>query len=91
MPERLQKLKATIQDLETELESLTAIDADTREMLEEAVAEIHTALRKEDPQHLEPHSLAERLKTAAEQFESSHPTLFGVVSRTIDILGQMGI
>lgn len=91
MPERIQKLKATIQDLESELESLASVDSVTRQMLEEAVAEIQSALQKQDPQQLETHSLTERLKTTAEQFESSHPTLFGVVSRMIDVLGQMGI
>ena len=54
-------------------------------MLEEAVAEIQTALHKQAPEQLETQSLAERLKTAAEEFESSHPTLFGVISRTIDV------
>ncbi len=36
-------------------------------------------------------SLIERLSSAAHQFESSHPTLTGILSRLIDGLGQMGI
>lgn len=38
-----------------------------------------------------PESLVERLRLAAHQFESSHPTLTGILSRLIDGLGQMGI
>jgi hypothetical protein len=91
MPERLEKLKATIRDLEAELNSLTSVDAETRGLLEEAVEEIQSAMHKQPPSHLEPHSVAEKLKEVAEQFESSHPNLFGIVSRVIDSLGRMGI
>jgi len=88
MPERIDRLRATVRELEKELASLSEIDDQTRDVLEEAVQEIRDALR---PQDLEPQSLASRLKLAAEDFESSHPTLFGIVSRMIDALGQMGI
>jgi len=87
----LNKLKDTLRDLETELNSLTTVDSEIRELLEEAAAEIQTAIHREDPSQLEPHSLSEKLTTAAEDFESSHPTLFGIVSRIVDVLGQMGI
>jgi hypothetical protein len=38
-----------------------------------------------------PESVIERLQLAAHQFENSHPTLTGILSRLIDGLGQMGI
>ena len=91
MPERLEKLKATIQDLESELDSLTTVDDETRSLLEEAIGDIQSVMRKQDLAQLEPHSVTEKLKTATEDFESSHPTLFGIVSRIIDALGQLGI
>ncbi|MFV1967002.1 MAG: DUF4404 family protein [Pirellulaceae bacterium] len=87
----LDKLKATLQDLETELNSLTSVDDEVRELLEEASAEIQSAIHGKDPSQLEPHSLSARLSAAAEHFESSHPTLFGIVGRIVDVLGQMGI
>ena len=90
MPERIEKLRATIEELESELASLSEIDDETREVLKEAVSEIQTAL-KQTPSEIEHQSLADHLKDAAEDFESSHPTLFGIVRRTIDALGQMGI
>jgi hypothetical protein len=90
MPERIEKLRTTIAELEAELASLSEIDDETREVLNVAVNDIQQALHK-GPGGIEHHSLTERLQDATKDFESSHPTLFGIVSRTIDALGQMGI
>lgn len=91
MPARLEKLRAALTELEQELSGLDALDAPTRAMLEEARHEIETALSKQDPAQIEHVSLVDRLETAAETFQVSHPTLAGVVQRMIDALGQMGI
>ncbi len=91
MPERLEKLRTTLHELEAELESLDSLDTESRALLEEAAAEIHAALREKDPQQLEPTSLTDRLRTAVQDFEADHPTLAGVVNRIADALGQMGI
>ncbi len=91
MPERIAKLKATIAELEAELEALESVDQETRAVLEEALRDINAALRKQAHDELGDHSLSGRLRHAAESLESSHPTLFGIVSRIIDGLGQMGI
>jgi hypothetical protein len=97
MAEHVSKLKETIRELEAELESLDSIDQETRAVLESALAEITETLRRRDsgspgPETLaEPQSLATKLQEAAEGFESSHPNLFGIVGRTVNALGQMGI
>jgi hypothetical protein len=92
MAERLDKLRETVRELEEELASLDTIDPETRTVLESALAEISDALGRRDPASLARHdSLATRLQEAAEGFESSHPNLFGIVGRTVDALGQMGI
>ncbi len=91
MPERIAKLQATIEELQAELASLQTVDRETRAVLEEAVSEIEAALHKEEHEGLGESSLIQQLRDSAEQFEASHPTLFGIVSRTIDALGQMGI
>jgi len=91
MSEHVAKLKSTIRDLEAELSSLTTVDAETRRLLEEAVDEIEAAIHREDTSHLQSHPVVEELRTVADQFESSHPTLSGIVSRMLDVLGQMGI
>lgn len=90
MPERIEKLRATVTELEKELASLSELDAPTRVLLEEAVSELQTTLAKQ-PTEIEPQSLTDQLTEAAKAFESSHPTLFGIVHRTIDALAQMGI
>jgi hypothetical protein len=40
---------------------------------------------------MEANSVMERLRQAAHEFEGSHPTITGIISRLIDGLGQMGI
>jgi hypothetical protein len=87
----LNRLHAIIRDLEAELASSANVDDDVRERLEQAVAEIQSAIQQEDPSQLEPDTLAARLTAAAERFESSHPTLFGIVGRIVNALGQLGI
>ena len=89
MPERIEKLRSTLKELEEELGNLSSFDEATRQMLEEAATEIKTALRKEG--QFESESVVERLRTAEEKFQASHPTLSGVVGRIIDALGQLGI
>jgi polyhydroxyalkanoate synthesis regulator phasin len=90
MPERINKLRATVTELEAELAGLSEVDDETRAVLEEAVREIQDALH-EQPETLEHQTLSDRLRDAAKDFEASHPTLYGVVTRTIDALAQMGI
>ncbi len=91
MPQRIAKLQATIEELQAELASLETVDDETRAVLESAVDEIQAALHKEEHAGLGESTLITKLRDSAEQFEASHPTLFGIVSRTIDALGQMGI
>ena len=62
MPERIEKLRATIGELESELASLSEIDDETREVLNDAVSEIQTAL-KQAPSNIEHQSLADRLQS----------------------------
>lgn len=90
MPERINKLRTTVNELEAELAGLSEVNEETRAVLEEAVKEIQDALHKQ-PEEIAHQTLSDRLRDATEGFEASHPTLFGIVSRTIDALGQMGI
>lgn len=90
MPERIEKLRATVTELEAELATLSELDDQTRVLLEEAVADLQATLKKK-PEDIEHHTLSERLQESAEAFQTSHPNLFGIVKRTIDALAQMGI
>ena len=92
MPERLETLRAALDDLQHELQGLGEVDVELRDRLEAVRREIEQTLDKgEHPQHWEPQSVIERLQDNEQQFEVSHPTLAGIVRRTIDILAQMGI
>ena len=91
MPERIEKLKGIVKELETELDSLESVDAQSRNLLEEALEDLRAALSKTDPASLESESLVERLQTAEQEFQVSHPTISGLVLRMINALGQLGI
>ena len=90
MPDRIEKLRATLHELEAELRELETLDDETRKLLAEAALEIANILtrgeRSEDTERVEG-SLRERL----EEFEASHPELALIVGRLIDGLGQLGI
>jgi hypothetical protein len=91
MTEQIEKLKSTVAELEDELRSIDSVDAETRAVLEQAVLDILAALNKAAPGERAPQSLVDRLQSAAQEFEESHPTVSGIVSRLVDGLGQMGI
>ena len=92
MDEHSQRLRATIEDLERELQSGGEVDAETRAMLLETVDEIQAALRNNtSAATVEPHTLGEQLNRTAASFDVSHPTLAGLLRRVVDALTQLGI
>ena len=86
-----EQLQATLKELEEELASLDTLDAETRQMLEDAAREIHEKLDKNGIRPQPSDSVANRLRDAIDSFESSHPTLTGILSRITDALAQLGI
>jgi chromosome segregation ATPase len=90
MPERTEKLRQTLVELENELHDLDTLDDEARKMLQEVSREINTLLERAEP-HPHASSVQNRLNESIESFEVAHPTLAGVVRRLIDGLGQMGI
>lgn len=91
MPERFERLRHVLDELERELAAPEPLDAESRGVLAEAAREIQVALHQRDSGTLAAESLTERLRDAEQRFEASHPTLSGIVLRMIDALGQMGI
>jgi hypothetical protein len=91
MSEHIDKLRATLEELQEELQGIETLDPQTREMLEGAKAEVENALHREETDSLESHSVVDRLQTAGEDFSESHPALARIVGNLIDVLGQMGI
>lgn len=90
MPNRLDKLRATLAELEEELRAVDSIEEGDRELLANAAQEIADTLRRgkrtDQTQRVES-SLQDRLV----EFEASHPQLAGIVTRLLDGLGQLGI
>jgi len=93
MSEKVERLRATLAELEAELHELeqTELDESDQAALRHAVDEIQTALVEARHESLEHHSLAERLNTAARNFDESHPNLSRIIGGLADILSQMGI
>lgn len=91
MRDNIAKLKNAVDELEQELNQLSSVDGEDRDVLERALKEINSVLHAYQNEQLEPASMMERLNEAALEFEESHPTISGVISRLIDGLGQMGI
>ncbi len=91
MSEQIENLRNVLRELQEELESIESLDDERFELLNAAVHDIDAALHEPDDEPFEEQTLIERLQEAADQFESAHPTLTGIVSRAIDALGQMGI
>ncbi len=90
MADRLEKLRATLNELDMELRAVDSLDDATREELAQAAAEIAASLRRgkrsEQTQQAED-SLQNRLA----DFEASYPQLAGIVTRLLDGLAQLGI
>jgi hypothetical protein len=91
MSEKIQKLRILVDELEQELHGVESLDNESRSMLKEATDEIQAALQKEDVEALEHQTMSARLNDVVSEFETSHPTLYAVVNRMVDVLGQMGI
>jgi len=94
MPERLDKLRETLAELEAELDSLESLDEPTRAVLFAAKQDIEQTLAEhQDPADWDwdPQTVVDNLSEATQEFEVSHPTLTGIVQRVINALTQLGI
>lgn len=94
------RLAATLAELHEELAGAAAADAEVRQLLSTALAEIQAKLASSE----EPaapagatttdggaDSVGERLRGAAIHFEESHPTLSGMINSLMETLAQLGI
>lgn len=91
MTEQIERLRATIRELEDELRDIDALDLETRLLLEEALRDIDAKIQGPLSEPRDEDLLSDRVSGAAEHFETTHPTLFGVLTRLADGLARMGI
>jgi hypothetical protein len=90
MADRLDKLRATLSELEAELQGLDSLDDATREQLADAAAEIAASLRRGKPSEKTRHA-KDSLQDRLVDFEAQHPQLAIIVGRLLDGLAQLGI
>lgn len=94
MNDLVERLRATLAELHSELEHLPVTDQEARALLSQAADEIQAKLdaaqSSTSPQSLT-EQLTEQLTTGARRFEATHPTLSRVLEDLIDMLTQMGI
>lgn len=90
MADRLDKLRATLSELEHELREMDSLDDTTREQLASAAAEIAASLRR-GKRSEETLRAEDSLQGRLTDFEASHPQLAIIVGRLLDGLAQLGI
>jgi uncharacterized protein involved in exopolysaccharide biosynthesis len=90
MADRLEKLRATLAELEAELQGLDSLDDTTREQLADAAAEIAASLRR-GKRSAAARRAEDTLQGRLVDFEANHPQLAIIVSRLLDGLAQLGI
>lgn len=81
-------LREDLEKLRRELQEGPELDAETREILAGLAQEIEEAIERSGGRE---DTLGERLRTATERFEESHPSLTAVVGRLADMLSGVGI
>jgi uncharacterized protein involved in exopolysaccharide biosynthesis len=91
MPERLERLKKTLHELESELQELETLEQPERALLEDVSREISQVLQKHPAEATSYASLQDRIQAAESSFAVAHPTISGILNRLIDGLSQMGI
>lgn len=88
----IEKLKATVAELEAELSQVDSLDDETRALLQSAADDISRALAdKPDAAVAATATQESPLLDAAASFEASHPNLAGIVRRLVDAMAQIGI
>jgi len=87
-----QQLDRTLEHLHSELMQIQLVDANDRKRLQQLMADVKELLEDEEeaPAHRY-QRLSDQLSESIKQFEVSHPTVTGVMDRTIKMLARMGI
>ena len=97
MPHRIEKLRETLQELESELASVEELDNESRKLLQTAATEIQDALQKDEAQEAvtsagnASQTWTDKLYDVASDFEESHPSLSRLVGNVASALAQLGI
>lgn len=91
MTDSTNQLRDTLVQLHEQLRDTRDVNDETRVLLLEVIDDIRALIGGSPPDAAGHGTLIARLRAAEHSFEATHPTLSGVISGLIDILGQMGI
>jgi hypothetical protein len=83
------ELERHLAELHAELARTRSLDPDSRELLEDVRRDIEAVLERSDERRRS--GLRERLESAIQHFEESHPVLTATMGRVIDQLANLGI
>lgn len=88
-----EQLRDKLTALHRELADTERVDAGTRELLEELVADIQHALERAGEGDAAEHhaSLSERAQSLAGELEGSHPAVATAIGRVVAALSNLGI
>jgi predicted component of type VI protein secretion system len=86
-----QRLRDDLERLQEELERSPGVDPQARALVSEIARDVEALLDSTGGSERETESLVERLRSAAGDFEESHPALTAVVGRIADALAALGI
>ena len=86
-----QRLREDLARLKAELESSPDVDPEARELVAEISRDVEALLARSEGSSDEQESLVDRLRSAADSFEESHPSLTAAVGRIADALSALGI
>lgn len=85
-----QRLRADLDRLQQELGQSPGVDPEARELVAEIARDVEALLESAGSDE-EKDSLVDRLRSAASDFEESHPSLTAAVGRIADALSALGI
>lgn len=87
-----ENLKQTLRSLHEELARSPSVDPELRALLKSLAEDIDDVLHPAAPPRAEGEEpLAERVTSAREHFEDTHPQLAAIIGRIADGLSQLGI
>jgi hypothetical protein len=85
-------LKEHLEHLHQELQTVDAVDEESKVLLSEIQADVKTLLAHKDDKPSEHHApIKERLAETARHFNSSHPTFAATIRTVVNTLNNMGI
>ncbi len=87
-----EELRTLLEQVHTEIEKTHSLDAEGKQMLHHLDADIRALLERSGEKPLQAGvPTLQRLEEALDHFETSHPTLTGLLSKLLETLSSAGI